>query len=66
MNTQDLDSGPGAGAKNSFIDPIMSLTVEEKVTLLSGLGDFRTIAGVERLGIVPLKVSILQSCHQRI
>jgi hypothetical protein len=35
MNTQDLDSGPGAGAKNSFIDPIMSLTVEEKVTLLS-------------------------------
>lgn len=66
MYTQDLDSRPGAGAENSFVDPIMGLTVEEKVTLLSGLGDFRTIAGVERLGIVPLKVSISQACHQRI
>ena len=63
MSGQNLDSGPN-GAEKSFVNPILELTVEEKVKLLSGLGDFRTIAGVERHGITPLKVS-RWPCYRR-
>lgn len=56
MSCQNSDSHPNDGVEKPSTYPISDLTVEEKVKLLSGLGDFRTIAGVERLGITSLKV----------
>lgn len=38
-----------------FRDLLPKLTLEEKITLLSGR-DFTTVAGVERLGIPPIRV----------
>lgn len=42
--------------RDHYINLLDKLTLEEKVTLLSGC-DFSTIAGVDRLGIPPIRVA---------